>query len=316
MLRQVLIFTAALLLAAGLWVMGLYYPLPLIDQLYQTALAFAIVYLIFWVVIDRVGRKWIRESKTRYTFQKAVSILAILILLGIGVRIWVEDAQALLVSYGIIAAGLAIALQDTFKNFVGGIAITLWGDYRVGDRVEIAGVYGDVMDVGLMSTTLMELGEWVDGDQPTGRITIVPNSYSFTQVVHNYTKDHSFIWDELTLPIAYDSDWRAAAGIVKSIIDRETGETSTKADREIELIGEKYYLPKKVTEPAIFLALTDNWIQLKIRFVTDVRSRREMQDRLSRMILEEIEKHPNIRVASTTLEVTGTHTIEMKNPTS
>ncbi|MDT8356936.1 MAG: mechanosensitive ion channel family protein [Methanomicrobiaceae archaeon] len=316
MLRQVLIFTAALLLAAGLFVMDLYYSLPLLDKLYQTALAFAIIYLIFWVVIDRIGRKWIRESKTRFTFQKAVSIVAILILLGIGARIWVEDAQALLVSYGIIAAGLAIALQDTFKNFVGGIAIILWGDYRVGDRVEIAGVYGDVMDVGLMNTTLMELGEWVDGDQPTGRISIVPNFYSFTQVVHNYTKDHSFIWDEITLPIAYDSDWRAAAGIVKSIIEKETGETSKKADREIELIGERYYLPIKDTEPAIFLTLTDNWIRLNIRFVTDVRSRREMHDRLGRMILEEIEKNPNIRIASTTLEVTGRHTVEMKNPRS
>ena len=316
MFRQVIIFTTALLLAIGFWVMGFYYPLPLLEQLYQTALALAIVYLIFWVVIERIGRKWIRESKTRYTFQKAVSILAILILLGIGIRIWVGDAQTLLVSYGIIVAGLALALQDAFKNFIGGIAITLWGDYRVGDRVEIAGVYGDVMDVGLMNTTLMELREWVDGDQPTGRITIVPNFFSFTQVVHNYTKDHSFIWDELTLPIAYDSDWREAVRIVKSIIEQETGETSTKADREIELIGEKYYLPKKVTEPAIFLTLTDNWVQLKIRFVTDVRSRRETQDRLSRMILEEIEKNTHIRIASTTMEVTGKHTLEMTNPRS
>lgn len=89
------------------------------------------------------------------------------------VRIWVEYTQTLLVSYGLIAAGITIALQDFFKNFVGGIMIFTTGTYRVGDRVEINSKFGDVIDIGIFYTTLLELKEWVEAEQPTGRISMV-----------------------------------------------------------------------------------------------------------------------------------------------
>lgn len=104
---------------------------------------------------------------------KALSVLSIVFIIVFILQIWVTDTSSLLVSYGIIGAGLAFALQDVFKNFVGGILIIVSGYYRVGDRITIDDKSGDVMDIGILNTTLMEIRGWVGGDQPSGRLLMI-----------------------------------------------------------------------------------------------------------------------------------------------
>lgn len=311
MLRELATFLLLIGLAAILWFASTVYDIPALSQLFLTTLALALVYLLFRLVIDLVANRAIKDAKTRYTFRKAVSIISFLILAVVFIRIWVEDAQVLLLSYGLLAAGLAIALQDVFKNFVGGILITATGLYRVGDRIEAEGVCGDVMDIGVMSTTLMEIQGWVSADQPTGRIAIIPNGFALSNMVHNYTMDHNFVWDEISVPITYDSDWKQAAALFEAIVRREVGELTAQADREIERIGEKFYLPKKITEPGIFLTLTDNWVTFDIRYVAAVRERRVLHDRLSRLLLEAVEASGTIRIAGESLTVAGTHEVRI-----
>jgi small-conductance mechanosensitive channel len=311
MLRELAIFLLFITLSAIFWFASTVYDVPALSQLFLTTLALALVYLVFRLVIDRVANRAIKDARTRYTSRKAVFILSLLALTAVIIRIWVEDPQVLLISYGLLAAGLAIALQDVFKNFVGGILITTTGLYRVGDRIEAEGVCGDVMDIGIMSTTLLEIQGWVSADQPTGRIAVIPNGFALSRTVHNYTMDHNFVWDEISIPITYDSDWKEAAALFLEIIRREVGELTDAADREIEAIGEKYYLPKKVTEPGIFLTLTDNWITFDIRYVVAVRERRVLHDRLSRLLLESVEGSGSIRIAGETLSVTGTHEVRI-----
>jgi len=314
MLRELAIFLLFITLSAIFWFASTVYDVPALSQLFLTTLALALVYLIFRLVIDRVANRAIKDAKTRYTFRKAVSILSLLALFAVFIRIWVGDAQVLLLSYGLLAAGLAIALQDVFKNFVGGILITTTGLYRVGDRIEAEGVCGDVMDIGVMSTTLLEIQGWVSADQPTGRIAVIPNGFALSRTVHNYTMDHNFVWDEISVPITYDSDWKEAAALFLSIVGREVWELTEQAEREIEAIGEKYYLPKKITEPGIFLTLTDNWVTFDIRYVAAVRERRVLHDRLSRLLLEGVDASDRIRIASETSIVTGKHEVKILNP--
>jgi len=107
-----------------------------------------------------------------------------------------------------------------FKNFIGGLMIFINGLYRVGDRIEINQKYGDVIDVGVFYTTLMEMRVWVSGDQNTGRITIFPNGVFLTGTLQNYTRDFDFIWDEIALPITYDSDWHQAANMILEIVKK------------------------------------------------------------------------------------------------
>ena len=172
------------------------------------------------------------------------------------------------------------------------------------DRIEIGGEAGDVIDIGVMTTTLLEIGGWVHGDQPTGRVTVIPNGKVITQQVHNYTKDHSFIWDELTIPITYDSDWRQARDIILSLVRQDVADITKLAEEEIGRLGEKYYFPKKVVEPSVYITPTDNWITFHVRYVTYVKDRRMVRNRIYTLIIERLQEIKDIKIASGTLSVT------------
>ena len=295
-----LVLLVATIAASAVW---FFFPELVTYRLFLSVLAITLIYSIFSLMLDTIFRKKITDTRTRYTATKVISVLEIVLMAIIIARIWIQDFSTLVVFFGIIGAGLAIALQDVVRNFAGSISIILSGAYTVGDRIEIDGRYGDVMDIGIMNTTLMELRSWVDGDQATGRLTIVPNGKVITTPVNNYTKDHSFIWDEIQVPVTYRSDWRRAVEIIISLAQHETAEINRLAEKEIEEIGEKYYLPKRDIEPAVYIRITDNWIMLSARYVTKARERRIMHARLSRLILEAIEKEEGIEVSSSTMEV-------------
>lgn len=306
----VLIFTSALL-----WFLNKEYQYVYLQKALHTFITLSIIYLIF-TIFEKLVIKSIKDSKARYSFKKAISTLYLVASIIVIISVWVENTQTLLVTYGLVAAGVAISLQDFFRNFVGGVILFTTGAYRVGDRIEISTIhgpkYGDVIDIGVLYTTLMELKEWVAGDQATGRLSVIPNGYVLSSAVNNYTKDHNFIWDEITIPIKYGSKWQDAVNIILDIVKKETAEITDHAEKEISKLEEKYYLPKKVIEPAIFLRLTDNWIDFNIRYVTKARERRFLNTRLTRLILDEIEKSKKIEIASETLEVMGSTNTKLK----
>jgi len=276
---------------------------PLLPQLFTTLLVITVIFSLFSIVLDTLIRRNIRDSRSKYTATKVISVIESVLMFAAVALIWVRDLQALTVFFGIIGAGVAIALQDVFKNFAGSLTILLTRVYGVGDRIEIDGRYGDVMDIGIMNTTLMEIREWVAGDQPTGRLIIIPNGQVLTKSVQNFSRDHSFLWDEIQIPVTYESNWRRAIEILTGIAQRETGDISQVAEIEIERIGEKYFLPKKDIQPAVYVTLTDNWILLSVRFVTYVRERRVVRARLNRLILEAFEQEDGITIASETMDV-------------
>ncbi len=305
MARKIVNLLALIIVIALLWFANSKYPEDYLEKGFYTFLALAIIYFIFKVAVEGTVTKRIKEAKARYSFRKVVSVLYLVVLLLVVIRIWVEETGSLLLATGLIIAGIAIALQDFFKNFVGGILIFTTGIYRVGDRIEIASKVGDVIDIGIFNTTILELKGWVAGDQATGRLTIIPNGYVLSSAVNNYTKDHNFIWDEISLPLTYDSDWKEAITKILTIVKKETENITDQAEKEISNIREKYYLGERRVEPQIFLTPTDNWINLNIRYVVEVRGRRLLRDKLSRMILSEIEKSENIKIASATFDIVG-----------
>ena len=310
MKRQLPIFALLLLLSALAGAAAQVTKDPLLINVFLTSLVVTVTYLVFSILFGIYLVKKIADLKTRYTANKVLSVLSIIIVLLLCVRIWVTDTSSLLIYYGVLAAGIAFALQDVLRNFVGGILIIVSNYYLVGDRISIDDKAGDVMDIGILTTTLMEIRGWVSGDQPSGRLLVIPNGLVLSHSFYNYTRDHSFVWDEISIPLTYDSDWRRAKEIVLSILKQETGTMTAQAELEIERIGEKYYLPKKVVEPSVYISLTDNWITLDARYVTDARNRRALHTRLSELILAAIESEEKITVASETMTVTSVQ----KNP--
>lgn len=275
-----------------------------LEKGFYTCLALTVIYFFFEVLFEELVTKRIKESKTRYSLRKVISILSLATFALALASIWIVEAQNILIAFGLVGAGVAIAIQDVFKNFIGGIMIVVNGIYRVGDRIEINQKFGDVIDIGLLYTTLMETREWVTGDQVTGRLTIVPNGAVLAGTIQNYTRDFDFIWDEISIPITYDSDWNEANTKILNIVRTETKQITENAEKRIVEMEGKYYFTKRSLEPAIFLTLTDNWITFDVRYITEVRHRRALHDKLSRMILAEIEKTEKIKIASATLNIT------------
>jgi small-conductance mechanosensitive channel len=312
MKKKIVIFGILALVSAALGAAGYLTGDGVVDGFFWTSVLLTATYFIFSILLDIVVRKHVTDPKIRYTATKFLSIISLVVILVLGLRIWVADTSSLIVSYGIIGAALAFALQDVFKNFVGSILIIASGHYRIGDRISIDDKYGDVMDIGLFSTTLMEIRGWVSGDQPSGRLLLVPNGLVLNHSFYNYTGDHSFVWDEIAIPLTYGSNWKKAREIILAIIRTETDAVTVQAEAEIERIGEKYYLPKKVVEPSVYISVTDNWILLAARYVTDARTRRLLSSRLNELILTALEQQKDITIASETMAVT---VVREKDPT-
>ncbi|MBU0527602.1 mechanosensitive ion channel family protein [Candidatus Micrarchaeota archaeon] len=312
MLQRIFFFLILIALTAGTWFVSQQYPHPMLDSAINTLIALTILYLVFKLVLDKVVADKLDDPKLRYSFRKAVSFAYVIVLFIAVITIWIPNPEALFVAYGLMAAGIAVALSDLFKNLAGGVIIFFTKPFSVGDRIEISGEFGDIIDVDIMYTTLMEIREWVDGDQATGRLNIVPNGLILTSVVNNYTKDNEFIWDEIMIPITYNSDWKAASNLMLDTVKKETETIIQKSNKEYSHLLEKYYLRKKPAEPGVFMKLTDNWIQLAVRYMTPARERRTLHNQLSKILLTKFEKSKKIKIASATYEIVGLPQIRLK----
>ncbi len=239
----------------------------------------------------------------QYSLSKTLTLIHLFVASLFIMRVWLPDSTALLVAYGFIAVAVAFSIQDVFKNFIGGITILARNLYRVGDRVQLGESYGDVIDLGILYTTLLELRGWVAGDQSTGRIITVPNGTVITTHIKNYTSDHSFIWDEAHIPVTHDSDWQLAESLIKEIIESETDNIATSAREDIYKLQSKYFLTNSNVDPHVYVVITDNWLSLYARYISDVRTRRTTQDKIMRRIKEALDKEKTITIASPILSV-------------
>ena len=302
MIRKTIIMAALILAAVITYVLDLFYELG-IEKVYLTFIALAIIFLSLNIFTVELVARRIKDPKAKYSFRKAISIISIVLMILSLAIVWIEDSTALVLSYGLIGAGVAIALQDILRNIAGGLTIFVTGVYRVGDRVEIGERTGDVIDIGIMYTTLMEIRQWVEGDQATGRLISITNGTIITGSVTNFTRDHRYIWDELMIPITYQSNWRKASSLLKDILVSQTEEFYEGAQRDIERIGEKYYLPSQDVLPNVYVVPTDNWLSMHLRYTVPVRERRVIRDRINRLLIEMLEKNPDIEVASENMEI-------------
>jgi len=276
---------------------GQQYQIPEIDKVAYSLIAIAASYLIFRLVVEEAVVKNIRELKARYSFRKTTYLLFWAISLILILRIWVINPQALLVAYGLTAAGVAISISDVFKNLAGAMAIFMTGVYSVGDRIEINGNFGDVIDIGLFYTSLLEIEGWVKGDQPTGRISVIPNGLVLGNPTFNYTKDHHFIWDEMVLSISNDSDWQKATETILKIIKKETADETIQAQKEMSGMERKYFVTKRNFEPAVYISPDQSFIKVNVRYVVDSKDRRLLQDKLFKLILTALKKNKKIKIA-------------------
>jgi len=269
------------------------------------------------LVAGIVGRRMlvtrtIDDSTRRYRARKFVTYGGVLIVLIIVLASMSTQVARLSVAIGAIGAATVFALQEVIASIAGWIALSFGGFYKPGDRVEVGGIKGDVIDVGLLRTTLMEIGAWVDGDQYSGRMVRVANSFVFKEPVFNYSAEFPFVWDEMKLPIRFGSDLDLATKLVLDAAEAEVGTYTDASHESWNRVTRRFLIEQARIEPRVTVRATDNWMGLTLRYIVDYKKRRSTADAITRRILAAIDASDGkVRLASATFELVGVPKIEV-----
>ena len=255
---------------------------------------------------------WVRKS-----IRLAIGGLATLLLLSI----WFDDPGRLSTFMGLVAAGLAFAAQNLVLSVAGYFVIVFGRVFDLGHRIELGGVRGDVLDIGLVKTTIMEMGvpralfpephHWVAARQYTGRVVTVANAEVFRQPVFNYTANFELLWEELTVPLRYGTDLAKAEAVVLDAAQTHTREAVAVAGQQLEQLRRRYLVEQTDLEPSTYVRLTDNWVELTVRFLVSTHGVRVVKDRIARSVLKSFGE-TGIEVASQTFEVVRTPPITIR----
>jgi small-conductance mechanosensitive channel len=262
---------------------------------------------IIWVIVKSIQRNFlskIKDSDNRYRAKKFSGFIGFILTIILISIVYSDKLGGLTVAFGVAGAGIAFALQEVIASFAGWLAIMFGSFYKTGDRVQLGGIKGDVMDIGVLRTTIMETGQWVDGDLYNGRIVLVANSFVFKEPVYNYSGDFPFLWDEIKIPIQYGSNYEKTNEILLKIGKEVTGDLSEKTKQKWDFLQNKYRLENAQTEPMVSLVANDNWVEFTLRYVVDYKRRRFTKTELFTKILNTIEAtNGEIKFASATFHL-------------
>ncbi len=263
--------------------------------------------VVIWVIIKAIQRNIlsrIKDSDNRYRAKKFGGFVGFLLTVLLITVVYSERLGGLTVAFGVAGAGIAFALQEVIASFAGWLAIMFGGFYKTSDRVQLGGIIGDVMDIGVLRTTIMETGKWVDGDLYNGRIVLVANSFVFKEPVYNYSGDFPFLWDEIKIPIQYGSNYEKTKTLLCNIGKEIAGDLSEKSRDKWNVLQHKYRLEDAQTEPMVSLVANDNWVEFTLRYIVNYKRRRAMKTELFSKILSEIEAtNGEIKFASATFQL-------------
>ena len=222
------------------------------------------------------------------------SILVWLLGTGIAVSVLAGDIRALLGSVGLVGLALSWALQTPIESFTGWLLNSFQGYYRVGDRIQVGDVFGDVYAIDLLSTTVWELGGperpgVVHAEQPTGRLITFPNNEVLTGTVVNLTRDFPYVWDELIVPVANESDLGYVLQLLRGLATELLGANMTGPARDYEALLRKVRLETSVADaPEVYVSLADAWTNVSIRYLVHARQRRKWKSLLAERVAVEL----------------------------
>ncbi len=273
-----------------------------IDRLLLIGLAIAL-YFILRSLARRILRNQIHDPQRRYVATKTITYILALGLLVAILRIWFGRFVGVLSYLGIVSAGLAIALQKPIVNLAGWLYIITRRPFSVGDRIEIEGCRGDVIDVRLFAFTMIEIGQWVSADQATGRTVHVPNGWVFDKSVANYLQGFDYIWNEIPVTITSESNWRKARDILEAIVEKHSPVSGESIQQQVGRGAERFVIYQHDLRPAVWVSLSDWGTTLTLRYLCPPRKRRRMANDISEAVLAAFEQAGEIDIAYPTYRI-------------
>ena len=267
----------------------------------------------------------VKFERARFWTKQGISVFSAALMIVVVVSIWFDDPTRLATGVGLVTAGLAFALQKVVSSIAGYFVILRGRNFTVGDRISMGGVRGDVIGLGFIQTTIMEMGEppavqaanpavWVKSRQFTGRIVTVANNKIFDEPVFNYTRDFPFIWEEISIPITYETDRKKTEEIMLAATKKYVLKITEMSQEAVERLQKQYFVNVKDFEPEVYYRITDNWLELTVRFIVGEHQIRGVKNNISREMLKHFDEN-GIGIASATYDIVGLPPIRLENAT-
>jgi small-conductance mechanosensitive channel len=269
----------------------------LVRNLALSVAAVAAILLLRWL-LARLLHPQIDEPTTWYRIRKTANWITLgVIVVALG-TIWAGAVATFITVFALAAAGLAIALGEVIRNLAGGVYVALRHPLRVGDRVEIAEYAGDVVSTGPIAFHLLEIRNWVEADQSTGRILHVPNNLLFTHPLANFGAAMSWIWHEVAVPLTFESDWRRAKELLLEIAERHAPDVDPADVAErLREASRHYVITYTRFSPAVYVDADERGVRLTARLLCDVRRRLAVSDAIWSDVLVAYADEPGITFA-------------------
>lgn len=272
------------------------------DKFLGTLAVIAILWL-FRSVAVRIVERNIGEKWSQYKWRKNLSYLIAFVGILIIGRIWFEALQSLATFFGLLSAGVAIALREPLSDIAAWIYLVSRSPFKVGDRIEIGEIKGDVVDTRVFKFTLLEVGHSIFADQSTGRVIHVPNHRIFSKSIANYTSDFSFVWNEIQVIITHESDWRKAKRKLQEIADYHLKDYIHEAKRQIREANKSYLIYYRHLTPTVYTRIEDRGISLTIRHLIAPRKQRDVAQLLWEDILDAFHESDELKLAYPTTRI-------------
>ena len=244
-----------------------------------------------------LGIKYSDETEKLYTIRKTIAILLGFVCLILLVKIWFQKSTNLSTYFGLLSAGLAIALKDSISSLAGWAYIYMVKPFKIGDRIQIGEASGEIIDVNLLQFCVLETGNWVGIDQSTGRVIFFPNSFVFKNSIANYEAGFEHIFAEMPVVVTFESDWRKAHDLLEWIVARETIGVKESARRQIRKASREMRIKLMHLDSKVIVSVVDIGVCLTLRFLCKVRERRFLESRIWEDVLEAFSKEPSIDFA-------------------
>jgi small-conductance mechanosensitive channel len=259
-------------------------------------MAVLLVYLARRVVMRIVDQR-VEDTRLEYQWSKTTSQVAFVLSFLLVAMIWLEAIQSLGTFLGLLTAGIAIALKDLVASMAGWVFILWRRPFQLGDRIQIGDQAGDVVDIRIFQFTILEVGNWVDAEQSTGRIIHVPNSLLLTGTLANYTSQFEFIWNEIPVLVTFESDWRRGKEILERILEERVGGTVEEAERALRTATKKFLIHFKKLTPKVYTSVVDSGVLLTLRFICNARQRRGTTEEVWEAVLDAFASEERIDLA-------------------
>ncbi len=255
-----------------------------------------LLWLMRWIALRFIHKRYADNTRTLYNLRKTIEYASVVLGVLLVGRLWLEGIGTLVTYLGLLSAGIAIALQDLIVALAAWVFIVWRRPFVVGDRIEIDGNLGDVIDIRLFSFSMLEIGRRINAEQSTGRIVHIPNGKVFSEVLTNMHQGFPFIWNEIPVMVTFESDWEKAKAILVNIINELAPDVADAVSRA-RRSGQRFVISYSNVSPTVYTSVADSGVILTLRYMVDPRKRRGSEQEIWEAILRAFKLHWDIDFA-------------------